>query len=198
MMNLKNLKSGAIALAMLLAVLLSSCDPSKRMQRYMYLVDDDKEEVVANDDPPISESTGEPEPPVVHKAQHTGVEVDKVIKEAEKYLGTPYKYGGTTKKGLDCSALTGLAYATVGTSLPRSSSGQSAVGKKVPKKQIRPGDLVFFDAKKSGKITHVGMVVSVKDQDVRFIHATTSRGVRYDDLNGDYWSQRFVVAKRPD
>ena len=140
MMNRKIIKSGVILLA-LCAIFFTSCDPSKRMQRYMYLLDDNKEEptVAETDEPLISESTGEPGEDLIVKAQNSGVEMEKVIKEAEKYLGTPYKYGGTTKKGLDCSALTGLAYATIGKELPRSSAGQSQVGSKVKRKDNTTG-----------------------------------------------------------
>ena len=170
---------------------LASCDPAKRVQKYSYLLDDNPKEMTTTKEEDhkveIAESTG---------AIIASKEIKKVIKEAESYMGTKYKYGGTTRKGLDCSALTQNAYSTIGVSLPRSSSDQSKVGKKVSRKKVQPGDLVFFSAKSNGRVDHVGMIVEVKGEDVNFIHASTSKGVRVDALNTGYWKSRVISVKR--
>lgn len=124
---------------------------------------------------------------------------DKAIATARTYIGTPYKYGGTTKKGIDCSGLMCTSYKSANVNLPRTSSAQSQYGKSVKMNELQPGDLVFFSARKgSKKITHVGMVTTVKNKsDVRFIHASSSRGVVEDNLMSDYYQGVYVKATRP-
>ncbi len=124
---------------------------------------------------------------------------DKAIATARTYIGTPYKYGGTTKKGIDCSGLMCTSYKSANVNLPRTSSAQSQYGKVVKMNDLQPGDLVFFSARKgSKKITHVGMITTVKNKsDVRFIHASSSRGVVEDNLMSDYYQGVYVKATRP-
>lgn len=177
-----------------LLLVLTGCDPAKRMQRYAYLLKSDStatsiRKPVEN---PTPDDAGASEAAAVMSSN-----VKKVIKEAETYLGTPYRYGGTTKEGIDCSGLTMVAYKTIELALPRSSKDQSEFGELVERPQVKPGDLIFFDAKLSGKVDHVGMVTEVKRTEVTFIHATVSGGVRYDRLDGEYWGARFVRARRP-
>lgn len=120
--------------------------------------------------------------------------MNKVIKKAESYLGSPYKYGGLTKKGFDCSGLMVKSFATVGFNLPRTSAAQAMLGFKVSKKDIQKGDLVFFS--RGGRVNHVGLVTSARRGKVEFIHSTTSKGVIVSELSEKYWRTRFHSAKR--
>lgn len=125
-------------------------------------------------------------------------EADVVIRAARTYTGTPYKWGGTTRSGIDCSGLIGNAFNAVKLSLPRTADAQALVGEKVKIADLKPGDLVFFGTgKKKREITHVGIVTVVKSKDnIKFIHASTSLGVVETDLFSDYYKKRFREARR--
>ena len=120
-----------------------------------------------------------------------------VIQTAKSYRGTPYRYGGTTKAGIDCSALVYHSFYSVGIPLPRRSEDQSKLGDKVPLAQVKPGDVLFFaTGRKRNEVSHSGIVTEVEKGDVRFIHSSTSLGVTEDFLSSDYWSKAFLFAKR--
>jgi probable lipoprotein NlpC len=125
--------------------------------------------------------------------------VDKVISVAKTYMGTPYKYGGTTRAGMDCSGLLINSFREINVDLPRSSEAQSKIGKEVKIKEIQPGDLLFFaTGKKRKEITHVGLVTDVKKRkdNIKFIHASTTLGVVETNLYSDYYMKRFRKARR--
>ncbi|WP_223648550.1 C40 family peptidase [Hymenobacter psoromatis] len=127
----------------------------------------------------------------------TGV-VAEAIEHARGYQGTPYLYGGTTRLGIDCSALLQLSFAEAGVSIPRSSNEQAAWGDPVKPTNLRPGDFLFFGASPgSSTITHVGMVTVVDEEGVEFIHASTSLGVIENSFEADYYLSRFIRAVRP-
>ncbi len=122
-----------------------------------------------------------------------------LIQTARSYQGTPYKYGGTTTMGMDCSGLLIRSFERVDVYLPRTSTAQSKVGKKVGISELKPGDIVFFTAKKGGrrKVSHTGLVTEVRSrQDIRFIHASSSRGVVEENLMADYYRKNLVQARR--
>ena len=125
--------------------------------------------------------------------------IETAIATARSYTGTPYRYGGTSKRGMDCSGLLCVSYQSAGLTLPRTSEAQSKFGKPVKIDQLEPGDLVFFSRKRGRKkITHVGMVTTVKKRDdIRFIHSSTKLGVVENNLLSDYYRGIFVKARRP-
>jgi cell wall-associated NlpC family hydrolase len=132
------------------------------------------------------------------KANVRAQKVEQVIRSARAYTGTPYKYGGTTRAGMDCSGLLCNSFKTINIDLPRSSEDQSKVGAEVRMKDLQPGDLVFFaTGRKKRKVTHVGMVTEVRgDDDVKFIHASSSLGVVETNIYADYYQKRFRGARR--
>jgi lipoprotein Spr len=122
---------------------------------------------------------------------------ESIISSALEYTGTRYKYGGITKKGMDCSGLLFVAFGNHDISIPRTSYVIAEEGKAIKRKDVDRGDLLFFKtSKRSKKINHVGLVVSVDNDGIKFIHATTSRGVIVSSLTEGYWNYAFVKATR--
>ncbi|MFA7615897.1 MAG: C40 family peptidase [Moheibacter sp.] len=122
-------------------------------------------------------------------------EADSVLKAAHGFLGTPYKYGGVTRSGLDCSGLVINSYNAAGIQMPRMSKEQANTGTEIKLKDVREGDLVFFITSGSN-INHVGIVDRVDKGEVFFIHSSTSKGVIVSSLEETYWNRRFVKATR--
>ncbi|ASW75191.1 hydrolase Nlp/P60 [Chryseobacterium piperi] len=122
--------------------------------------------------------------------------IDNILTEAETYLGTPYRYGGTTRNGIDCSAFVLSVFgAAAGLSLPRVAASQSHEGERIAKEDLQKGDLIFFSHGR--RISHVGIVESVSEEgEIKFIHAATSKGVMISSLNDSYWGPKFRFAKR--
>lgn len=123
--------------------------------------------------------------------------VTQILSEAESYLGVPYRFGGTTRKGIDCSAFVQSVFQMFNHELPRVSAAQAKEGEIVHKENMRAGDLVFFATNGGSRVSHVGIVHNVSDDgEIEFIHASTSQGVIVTPLSSDYWSKRFLYAKR--
>jgi probable lipoprotein NlpC len=123
---------------------------------------------------------------------------NRVVEAARDKTGSPYKFGGKTASGYDCSGLVFVSFEEVGMKLPRTSSEQATVGKEVALEKVRPGDLVFFATKKGdSKISHVGIVTEIKEKEVvLFIHAANT-GVQEDNLYSKYYQKTFIMARRP-
>ena len=114
-----------------------------------------------------------------------------IVSTAQKFMGVPYVFGGTTPKGFDCSGLVQYVFKMHGVSIPRLADEQYTIGKSVSRNQLSAGDLVFFNTDSSG-ISHCGIYVG----DGKFLHASSSRGVRIDSLDSEYWKPKYVGARK--
>ena len=119
------------------------------------------------------------------------------VKECKKYKGTPYLFGGNDKKGIDCSGIIYNAFNTLDVRFPRVSYKQAEVYETVKLNRVKKGDLIYF--KTSGnRINHTGVVLKKKGKKkLMFLHASSSRGVRIDNLYSAYWENKYVKATRP-
>ncbi len=123
--------------------------------------------------------------------------VDDIINTALSYSGVRYKYGGITKKGMDCSGLLYIAFGEHDIQLPRISYQMAEEGKRIRVNNVAKGDLLFFKTRKGRKrINHVGMVVAIENDEIKFIHASSSRGVIVSSLREGYWNYAFIKATR--
>jgi len=120
----------------------------------------------------------------------------RVVEAAQKYLGVPYRYGGMTTAGLDCSGFLGLSFKdALGVSLPRSASGLYTWTVRIPVERAQPGDFVFFKTDGTNNITHVGLYLGNR----RFIHAASAgsqTGVIYSNLDERYYVNTYAGAGR--
>lgn len=123
--------------------------------------------------------------------------INSILKDAEKYIGTPYKFGGNTSSGFDCSGFTVKVFEENDFKLPRRSSDQAAAGKEIDINEVKPGDLLFFATGGGSRVSHVGIVHDIgSDGEVKFIHASTSKGVIISSLNEKYWNKAYLHAQR--
>lgn len=115
---------------------------------------------------------------------------NKIVENAQKYLGTPYVWAGSSPSGFDCSGFTSYVMKDFGKELSRRSEDQYNDGKKVKEKNVQKGDLIFFS--NGSGISHVGIVVSEKGQPLVMIHASSSKGVIVTDIeSSEYWMKRL-------
>lgn len=121
----------------------------------------------------------------------------ELISFAKKQLGAPYKYGGTTPKGFDCSGFVYFVFNEFGKTLPRSSRDIARIGEKVNRQDLQVGDLVFFEGRtRNGVVGHVGIVSDINNDNVFFIHASTNRNVIVSNMKEEYYVVRFLLARR--
>ncbi|MGR4971941.1 C40 family peptidase [Pseudomonas sp. LARHCG127] len=136
----------------------------------------------------VSTAHGRLVPPMATKT------TSNVLSRAVNVLGTPYRWGGSSpSKGFDCSGLVKYAFNDATFDLPRTSNAMAAGhGEKVERKDLKPGDLIFFKLK-SRRVNHVAIYLG----NDRFIHAPRrGKSVTIDTLNKPYWNTHYVVAKR--
>lgn len=157
---------------------------------------DEPEEQVDLPPPALSKEEKELKEKYAALLDITGLEIKALELYAfiDDWLGVKYKYGGTTKNGVDCSGFTNLLYNNVfKKELPRSSSDIAAVAKSVAKKELSEGDFVFFSIR-SNKVDHVGIYLANN----RFVHASTSKGVIISSLEHPYYAKHFKKGGRID
>ncbi|MCM1503888.1 MAG: C40 family peptidase [Muribaculum sp.] len=113
----------------------------------------------------------------------------KLVEEALTWLGTPYRYGGKSRSGTDCSGMTMVVYRdALGIALPRSSREQQKFCKSIKKSALDAGDLIFFSTgRDKSRVSHVGMYIG----DNKFIHASGSRGVIVSDIGEKYYAKNY-------
>lgn len=115
----------------------------------------------------------------------------KILDQYADWKGVRYRLGGSSKRGVDCSAFVQVTFREqFGMDLPRSTSEQQGMGKQIQRTKLRPGDLVLFRAGSTGR--HVGIYLG-NDQ---FVHASTSIGVTISNMNEGYWKSRYREARR--
>lgn len=123
-----------------------------------------------------------------------------LVNYASKFLGTRYVWGATGPSSFDCSGFVGYVYRNFGIKLDRTSRQQWLQGDRVNIGNLQPGDLLFFSSRRSGRgVGHVAMVVSVDEENntCRFIHASTKKGVTYQNFpDGGYYQRHFLGARR--
>ncbi len=171
---------------LLLIFAVTSCGPGKKRHTYS------KTRTVT-----VEGSSEDTSPRKSRKEERINEKAEAIIATAMTFSGTRYKYGGTTNKGMDCSGLVFVSLKENDILFPRTSYQMALEGQKIDVQDVQKGDLLYFKTSKRGKrINHVGLVVEVDGDDIKFIHATTSRGVLVSSLREGYWKYAFVKAMR--
>ncbi|MDH8700690.1 cell wall-associated NlpC family hydrolase [Dysgonomonadaceae bacterium PH5-43] len=164
--------------SLLVIILFASCSSSKyaqKKERYDYVYEQSKDVKKTKDNK----------------------DTKQLLSFARKYIGVKYKVAGTSPQGFDCSGYVQYVFKNFNYNLPRNSVEQSKVGKEIKKSDIKPGDLVFFKGSSSSKVGHVGIVVETyTDNTFKFIHVSMKSGVTEDYSTNNYWSTRYIRARR--
>jgi cell wall-associated NlpC family hydrolase len=115
-----------------------------------------------------------------------------VVDAAYRWIGTPYRSGGTDRDGMDCSGFVTTVYQSIGRTLPRTARELFSEGRAIPLSTARPGDLVFFKNTAGRGITHVGIFTGAQE----FLHSSTSKGVIVSRLDDEYYRKHYAGARR--
>jgi LysM repeat protein len=122
--------------------------------------------------------------------------IDQLIASASDHIGARYRSGGTTTAGFDCSGLMCSTFGGFDIKLPRSSIEQSSFGERVNSENAQKGDLIFFKTNGRSRINHVGMVIEVADDEIKFIHSSTHSGVIISSTKEPYYQRNFAQVNR--
>lgn len=122
--------------------------------------------------------------------------VKQLINTASENLGAKYKSGGTTPEGFDCSGLVYSTFKRFDITLPRSSFEMAKIGRILDEHDIQKGDLIFFTTNGKSTINHVGLVTEVNDEEIKFIHSSTQKGVIVSSTKEPYYGNNYAQANR--
>lgn len=120
----------------------------------------------------------------------------QMINNAMQFLGVRYRGGGTSPEGMDCSGMVTAVYSLFNIAIPRSSRDMATVGEKIDSTQVKKGDLIFFKTNGKRVINHVGMVVDIIGDEIKFIHSSTSQGVIISSTKESYYQRTFAQINR--
>lgn len=120
----------------------------------------------------------------------------QMINNAMTFIGVRYRGGGTTSSGMDCSGMVTAVFNLFDMKLPRSSSEMAKYGEKIDTGSAQKGDLVFFKTNGRKSINHVGMIVEVIGDEIKFVHSSTSKGVIVSSTKEPYYSKSFAQVNR--
>jgi cell wall-associated NlpC family hydrolase len=160
---------------------------------------EDPEEVAREDDVPVDIETFRQlwlaymEGETAQELTAAGLSKRRIVEFVLDWLGTPYRFGGASTRGIDCSAFIQQLFAEVaGVWLPRTAAAQYTLGVPVGREELQFGDLVFFHTRRHAYVSHVGVYLG----DDLFAHASSRNGVTVSSLRSTYYSKRFIGARR--
>ena len=188
------MKKGLVILILLMSF--SSCKSSKQAKNKK----ENSSKIVTKKSE--ERETENPNSNIVFESEEREEESNKtkaeyIIDYAKNFEGVRYKWGGTTKSGMDCSGLVFESFREHDIILPRISRDMAKKGDKIQLKKVLKGDLLFFKTgNRRNTINHVGLIVDIRDNDIKFIHATNRQGVIISGLNESYWLKAFYEARR--
>ncbi len=148
---------------------------------------------------PTYEVSGDTIKPI--STESTNPDIDNMLNFAKNFLGVPYRWGGTTPSGFDCSGFIYYIMGNFGFSIVRTSFSMSEMGRTVKLSDAKKGDLMFFKGRSlsSSRVGHVGMVYDVKEDGIYIIHSSSSRGVVIENFSKSrYLIPRYLKLKRLD
>lgn len=128
--------------------------------------------------------------------EETDYVTEQLVNNLIDNLGVNYSFGGTSKNGFDCSGLLYTTFKKFDIILPRASSSMADIGEIVNPKNAEKGDLIFFSTLGNKRITHVGMITEVNDNEILFVHSSTSSGVIVSSLTESYYKNSFVQINK--
>ena len=185
---MKEISLNALPRVMMLLLLLILVDSCRLFRRREY------------DNSTASSKVPHSSPTKIYTKNYNSKTINEIVSLARSYTGVPYRSGGSDGNGMDCSGLLYCVYGQYGFKIPRISWQQSEVGKEISVDELRAGDWVFFVTNKggTGSINHAGMITEFRnDKEVLFIHSSSSKGIKEDNLFSKYWMGCFAKATRP-
>jgi cell wall-associated NlpC family hydrolase len=165
------------------ALIMSACQPSVRFARNDNKAPSKESKKSTKEKPTEINSDSKMDSDIQQDLDATSL---SILKEAEKWIGTPYCHGGETSDCIDCSGFTMNVFGKIGINLPRTAAEQYDFSVKIDKKTCRAGDLVFFGER--NHISHVGIYTGKGE----FIHSSSSKGVMRQSLSDPYYQKKLV------